>query len=70
MELVFENHPSDDSIELYALGRLAEELVPSVEEHLLLCEQCRNALHDEDSFAKSVVAVLKPKRGKCRSRSF
>ena len=37
------NHPSEETIELYALGRLAEKLVPPLEEHLLVCERCQDA---------------------------
>ncbi len=36
------SHPSEEDLELYALGRLAEEAIPAVEEHLLLCESCQN----------------------------
>lgn len=35
------SHPSEGDLELYALGRLSEEAVPAVEEHLLLCESCQ-----------------------------
>jgi hypothetical protein len=52
------NHPSEQMIELYALGRLGEELVPSLEEHLLVCAQCQNALREEDTFSQSLIAFL------------
>ena len=54
MAIVFDNHPSDDIIELYALGRLSEELVPFFEEHLLICAQCQDALQSEDIFSQSI----------------
>jgi hypothetical protein len=65
MELVFKNHPSDDLIELYALGKLAEELVPSFEEHLLICCQCQDALQVEDTLSQGI-PELKRNRGGIR----
>jgi anti-sigma factor ChrR (cupin superfamily) len=56
------NHPSEETIELYALGRLAEKLVPPLEEHLLVCERCQDALREEDSFFQSIMALSKCKR--------
>jgi hypothetical protein len=35
-------HPADDVLELYCLGRLREESLQSVEEHLFHCEHCVN----------------------------
>lgn len=52
------DHPSEQMIELHALGRLGEELVPSLEEHLLVCVQCQNALQEEDAFSQSLIAFL------------
>jgi anti-sigma factor RsiW len=37
-------HASSDVLELYALGRLLEEEIASLEEHLIQCELCRNLL--------------------------
>jgi hypothetical protein len=50
------DHPSEQMIELYA--RLGEELVPSLEEHLLVCAQRQNALREEDTFSQSLIAFL------------
>jgi len=60
--LPIKSHPTEETIELYSLGRLAEELVPSLEEHLLVCERCQEALREEDSFSQSIVAWSKCKR--------
>ena len=57
MDIVFDNHPSEEDIELYALGRLAEDLVPSIEEHLLICTQCQDALQLEDAFSQSMAEL-------------
>jgi hypothetical protein len=64
--MVFEHHPSDDIIELYALGRLAEESIPAFEEHLLACAQCQDALHLEDSFSAGINDSLKRNRSGIR----
>lgn len=55
--VAFQGHPSDEAIELYALGRLHEELVVALEEHLLVCEQCQDALEEDDAFAQVFVAL-------------
>jgi anti-sigma factor ChrR (cupin superfamily) len=60
--LFFENHPTDETIELYALGRLAEHLVPSLEEHLLVCDRCQDALQAEEAFSRSIIAALRADR--------
>jgi hypothetical protein len=52
-------HPSREAIELYALGRLNEQLVAPFEEHLLICEQCQDSLEQEDAFASGVLNASK-----------
>jgi len=52
--LPLQGHPSDDAIELYALGRLPEESVARLEEHLLVCTRCQDALRKEDAFAQGI----------------
>ena len=37
----FDSHPTLDLVELYVLQRLDDEELPEMEEHLLLCNQCR-----------------------------
>jgi anti-sigma factor RsiW len=58
--VAFQGHPSDEAIELYALGRLPEELFAPVEEHLLVCDQCQDTLRREDEFVQSLRAALNP----------
>ena len=43
-------HINADSLEIYALGRLAESDGVPVEEHLLVCEQCRERLAGWDEY--------------------
>ena len=44
-------HQTDEQLELYALGRLAEPQVAEVEEHLLVCAACQERLDDLESYA-------------------
>jgi hypothetical protein len=55
----FEQHCTDDAIELYALGRLPPELI-ALEEHLLVCKQCQDALQGDDAFTQAFRGALKP----------
>ena len=47
------SHPSEEDLELYALGRLSEEAVPAVEEHLLLCESCQNKITEFEELGRA-----------------
>ena len=44
-------HQTDEQLELYALGRLPEDGVAAVEEHLLVCSSCQEKLDDREAFA-------------------
>jgi hypothetical protein len=44
-------HESDDSLELYALGRLSDSEVEQIEEHLFLCDSCRDRMDNVGVFA-------------------
>jgi hypothetical protein len=35
-------HPSDDLLERYSMGRLTEAETAPLKEHLLICRECRN----------------------------
>jgi hypothetical protein len=37
-------HPSNDLLEIYALGTIPELEITPLEEHLLKCEKCRKRL--------------------------
>ena len=50
-------HQSDDTLELYALGRLADSEAEQLEEHLLLCESCRNRTDEIGNFAHAMRAA-------------
>jgi predicted anti-sigma-YlaC factor YlaD len=52
----FENHIDEDVLECYALGRIQdEERLAPIEEHLLVCESCRDRLGEMDQY----LAVMK-----------
>ena len=52
----FPPHPSDELLEEYFFHRLVEAQVAEVEEHLLICEACRNAIRELDAFIPSMKA--------------
>jgi hypothetical protein len=46
----FTTHPSEDLLEEYAFQRLEEEQVAPLEEHLLACTSCQQALAEIDEY--------------------
>jgi hypothetical protein len=54
MAIDIASHIGEDTLERYALGHLSEELTPSLEEHLLLCETCRDRLEKVEQFIQVV----------------
>ncbi|MBV9742792.1 MAG: response regulator [Acidobacteriia bacterium] len=58
-------HLSGDQLEAYAGKRLLEPEISHCEEHLLLCQQCREALEQEEAF---VSAMRSAARGFVSSR--
>jgi hypothetical protein len=53
------NHESDDQLELYALDRLSAADLIRVEDHLIVCEDCRERLEETAAFAFAVRDALK-----------
>ena len=51
-------HIEDDLLEQYALGRLEEPRTTAIEEHLLLCEYCRDRLEEMDSYVVTMGDAL------------
>src|SRR5438045_3489064 len=62
-------HPSEDLLELFVLGRLKNDDLASLEEHLLLCNECQESVEEIDAFvyatrrAASQLPPAKPRRG-------
>jgi anti-sigma factor RsiW len=52
-----EEHPTEDHLEQYAMGRLAEGDEALFEEHMLVCENCRVKLERIDEFIRAFRAV-------------
>lgn len=51
-------HISDDDLELLALDRLPESAAAPIEEHLLVCTQCRERLVGWDEYVGAMRAAL------------
>jgi hypothetical protein len=47
-------HISEDVLELYAMGRLSDSELEPVEEHLLVCHACQDALQETDDFVRAI----------------
>src|ERR1700694_3289527 len=52
-DLTFHSHPSADLLEIYALGTLTGEQLDEVEEHLMLCRRCQDAVEEFDNFIRA-----------------
>lgn len=50
-------HISDDVLELYLMGRLTEMEMAPLEEHLLICEDCRNRLEEAETYLAAMRAL-------------
>jgi anti-sigma factor RsiW len=51
-------HICDDDLELYAMDRLDETDAAPVEEHLLVCEGCRERLAEWDEYVRAMLAAM------------
>lgn len=51
------NHPNEEILEEYVLHRLPEPLVAQVEEHLLICPLCQDAITETDQFVAALRAA-------------
>jgi len=61
-------HESDERLELYALDRLSDSDVIRIEEHLLICNSCRERLDDAANFAIPIRDELRKNPTPHRSR--
>lgn len=55
-------HCDEQTLEEYCLGILSERRTNAVEEHLLLCEECRDALSAQSEFIQCLKAALRVQR--------
>ncbi len=51
------NHIADDLIDEYVLARLPETAAAALEEHLLICELCRDRLQLTEEFIQALRAA-------------
>jgi hypothetical protein len=58
-ESVDPDHIAAEALELYALGRLSDSAAADVEEHVLICEHCQQALALEDATIESIREALR-----------
>ena len=70
LQICFNEHPSEDTLEEYAFGRLAEQDAAPLEEHLLLCAGCQDRLGELDEYIRlmKTAAALEPRRVTARWR--
>ena len=54
MQLDYKSHPSEETLESYAMGSLDGPAMATVEEHLLVCVQCQEELKEADSYVASM----------------
>jgi anti-sigma factor RsiW len=52
ISLVFRDHPDEDVLEEYALGRLDDAHEAVLEEHILVCKRCQSALAETDDYIR------------------
>ena len=55
-------HCDEQTLEEYCLGILNERRTNAVEEHLLICHECRDALTDQTDFIQCLKAALRVQR--------
>jgi hypothetical protein len=52
-------HLNSEEIELYSRGTVSEVESASFEEHLLLCERCRQLVEESDTYVAAIRAAAK-----------
>jgi anti-sigma factor RsiW len=55
-------HCDEQVLEEYCLGLLNEQRTNVVEEHLLMCEKCQEALETQNEFVQCLKAALRAQR--------
>ncbi len=53
-------HPPEEILERYAMGKAAEAETEQIEEHILICGQCRDALDESDHWIALMKAAALP----------
>lgn len=55
-------HPDDEQVERYALGVLAAQEIPMVEQHLLICGACQDRVEEMDAYVQGMQAAARQLR--------
>ena len=54
MQFTDDHHATEEDLERYTMGRLAEPDLAEFEEHLLMCPQCQDRLAHEDAIRQGI----------------
>jgi predicted anti-sigma-YlaC factor YlaD len=54
MQVMSQSHAAEDVLEQYAMDKLSEAEDVRLEEHLLVCSECRQRLEFLDEFVRSI----------------
>ena len=65
MPTIFE-YTQEDLIDEYLMDRLSGARLAELEEHLLICEACRQCMTDAEAFSSGTRAALLEMRAKSR----
>lgn len=60
-------HPTNDALESYIMGRLAEQDLTHLEEHLLICSRCQDAVQEIEAFVTAAKAATQTLQQTTRS---
>jgi hypothetical protein len=58
-EMFTAGHPEEDVLEQYAMGKLNEPIVESIEDHVLVCASCQDRLDFTETYVSSMRSALK-----------
>jgi len=62
MRVMPQNHIAEDVLERYVMAKLSEAEVIPVEEHLLVCERCRQRAEGLDEFVDAIRSAATSRR--------
>ncbi len=65
----FRTHIADDLLEAYAVSRLADADLAFVEEHLLICQNCRERMRQTESYIAALRGALEPRQEDAAAKS-
>ena len=54
------SHPSEDELDAYARGTLNSGTVPRVEEHILVCAECRDEVQNTLDLINALRKSIRP----------